>query len=161
MNVSYAQDVQSSSGASQVEYELAYPGILPDSPLYFLKAIRDRLVSILINDTLKKAQFDILTSDKRVNASWYLVINGKTSLAVETFSKSNNYFSEGIGVAAQSKQMGKDTGILLHNMRLSVKKHQEVLKKIQEKLPGNLRLALAEEEKRLLDFEKSVDLLSK
>lgn len=162
-NLSYAQETQSTGSAvEQINYELAYPGILPDSPLYFLKAIRDRLISILINDSLKKAEFDLLTSDKKANAAWYLASKGgKTSLVVDTFSKSNNYFSEGIGMAQESKRMGRDVSMVLQNMRQAVEKHQEVLKKLQEKLPISVGQQLLAEEKRLSDFEKSVKELSK
>ena len=40
-----------------VKYELPYPGILPDNPLYFLKQIRDWIMERLITDPLKKIEF--------------------------------------------------------------------------------------------------------
>src|ERR1700704_2037322 len=38
-----------------VDYTLPYPGLLPDSPLYFLKTFRDRLISFFISSPIKKA----------------------------------------------------------------------------------------------------------
>ena len=49
-------------------YLLPYPGMLPDNPLYMLKAMRDRVINFLIADSQKKAEFYLLQSDKRLNA---------------------------------------------------------------------------------------------
>ncbi len=54
-----------SSSKKTIEYALPYPGLLPDSPLYILKAIRDRIIEVLISDTMKKANFELLAADKR------------------------------------------------------------------------------------------------
>ena len=40
-----------------VLYELPYPGILPGSPLYILKVIRDKIIETLTQDSLKKSNF--------------------------------------------------------------------------------------------------------
>ena len=39
----------------KVLYNLPYPGLTPDNPLYFIKAVRDRIIDISTRDTLKKA----------------------------------------------------------------------------------------------------------
>src|SRR3989344_6985739 len=57
------------SATDQVEeYTLPYPGILPDNLLYPIKVFRDRIVSFLISDPLKKAEFNLLQADKRLQA---------------------------------------------------------------------------------------------
>src|SRR5258708_61565 len=56
----------------EIQYELPYPGILPDNPLYFLKTFRDTIVLFLISEPWKKADFDLQQADKLVNASIYL-----------------------------------------------------------------------------------------
>ena len=92
---SYAQTpVASPSPSPIIDYPLPYPGILPDNPLYLMKALRDRVVSIVISDPLKKAQFDLLMADVRLNAAQYLFAKGeeKYSLAETTISKGENYF---------------------------------------------------------------------
>src|SRR5260221_7243175 len=76
--VAFAQELMVSPTATSsptptvVQYDLPYPGILPDNPLYTLKVIRDEVVSFFISDPLKKASFDILQADKRIGASLYL-----------------------------------------------------------------------------------------
>lgn len=49
----------------KVVYNLPYPGILPDNPLYFIKAIRDQFLILGTRDNIKKAQLYLLYSDKR------------------------------------------------------------------------------------------------
>ena len=36
--------------SQRVNYELPYPGMLPDNPFYFLKVLRDGIVKLLINE---------------------------------------------------------------------------------------------------------------
>ncbi|PIZ98613.1 MAG: hypothetical protein COX78_02915, partial [Candidatus Levybacteria bacterium CG_4_10_14_0_2_um_filter_35_8] len=59
--------------ATMDNYELPYPGLLPDHPLYFLKMTRDKIIGFFISDPIKKAEFDILQSDKRLSAGVYLL----------------------------------------------------------------------------------------
>src|SRR3989344_1770388 len=73
-----------------VDYDLPYPGLLPDHPLYFLKMMRDSAIGFLISDPLKKAEFDLLQADKRLNSGLYLLHNDKdknAELAQSTISK--------------------------------------------------------------------------
>ena len=56
----------------KVIYNLPYPGLLPDSPLYITKVIRDKITDFLTRDNLKKAELYLLYSDKRVSMSLVL-----------------------------------------------------------------------------------------
>ena len=99
LNKSFAQGemvLKEATGSSEtvsknkdIEYTLPYPGILPDSPLYFLKTARDKIVSFLISDPLKKAEFNLLAADKRLNSGIFLFNKGKEKykLALSTISK--------------------------------------------------------------------------
>lgn len=144
---------------TKTEYNLPYPGILPDNPLYFLKALRDKIVSVLVSDPLKKAQFNLLTSDKRINASLMLVNKGKGKLAIDTLSKSNNYFHTAVSSADTAKRAGQNIDIVLHNLENSIIKHQEVLSMIQKKAGREFSGQLQSEKARMLEFEKSVNRL--
>lgn len=48
-----------------VEYELPFAGVLPDSPLYYLKTVRDNFWLFFTRDNMKKAEVLILFSDKK------------------------------------------------------------------------------------------------
>ena len=134
-----------------VEYELPYPGILPDNPLYFLKVARDRIVGLLISDPLKKAEFDLLQADKRLNTGVYLFKKDKNkqALAFSTISKGENYFEEAIAKVKEAKQQKMETNDVLRRLWDSSRKHEEVLKS----------LGFASLQKRTADFEKQVESL--
>ena len=155
-----AQDTtQTSTVAAKVEYVLAYPGILPDNPLYFLKAARDKLVSFLISDLTKKAEFNLLTSDKRINAAFALSTRGKEALAVSTLSKSNNYLEQVVSSVASAKNSGRDVDIVLHNLKNAIKKHKDVTVAIKSKIDKKLSPQLQKEIQRLENFGRAVDQL--
>src|SRR3989338_11604911 len=141
------------------EYPLPYPGILPDNPLHFLKALRDRIILMLISDPIKEAEFNLLTSDKRIYAAQLLADRGKDDLSVSTLSKSNNYFYNAISSVSEAKRMGKRVDVVLNSMKKSIVKHQEVLSMIRKVVSSDFSNQLQIEEKRMLNFEKSVDNL--
>ena len=151
-----AEIATQSSTPTEINYELPYPGILPDSPLYFIKTLRDRIISILINDQFKRAEFELLTSDKRLAASLALANKGKDALAVTTFSKSNNYFKQAIDSTLKAKEMGKNIDSLRANLPSALKKHEDVLKSITTKLDSQYKNQLDEEKRRLGVYEKLV-----
>lgn len=146
----FAQEV-SPTPTPKVDYQLPYPGILPDSPLYFIKAARDRIVKFLISDPLKKGEYNLLQADKRLNSGVYLFKKGKSKyeLTQSTISKGENYFGQALEKAREAKRQGKDAADLLRRLKESSRKHQEVLR----------TLRLSSELQRALAFEKEVDIL--
>lgn len=129
------------------EYTLPYPGILPDSPFYFLKVTRDRVVSFLIADPLKKAEFNLLQADKRLVAGQYLIEKKNFTLAESTLSKGLNYFEESLIVLKDAQKAGRDIKPLHERLTLSIDKHNQ----LYESFSGS----------GSADFKKQMDLLSK
>jgi hypothetical protein len=155
----YAQSgssVASSSSKQKVniEYELPYPGLLPDSPLYFLRAIRDKLVSLLISDSLKKAEFNLLQADKRLNAGIYLLNKGKDSLALSTVSKAENYFEQALGELKEAKTQGQNISAMQGNLRNALEKHKQELGNLIKKANANFKTSFEKEQERLSIFEE-------
>lgn len=155
----FSVNAEEVSSQSRVDYALPYPGLLPDSPFYFLRATRDRVVSLLISDSYKKTEFDLLQADKRLSAGIYLVNKGKYALAQSAISKGENYFEEALVEIKNVK--GQNNADLLNRLHLSALKHQQVLNDISVNTNGNLKKDFAEEERRAEGFEKKVkELLS-
>lgn len=143
----------------QEDYQLPYAGILPDNPLYILKTARDRIISFLISDSVKKAEFNLLQADKRLQSGLQLFERGKEELAEETISKGENYFEEGLKEIEKGKKEGRDVNFLIEKATRSVKKHREVaegLEKKAQKKKEQFRILL----KRIAHFEKTVNMLS-
>jgi hypothetical protein len=70
-----------SSTPQPVNYTLPYPGILPDHPLYFVKQLRDTVLSLLISNPVRKVKFYILMADKHLSMGVVLKEKGKPELA--------------------------------------------------------------------------------
>lgn len=143
-----------------VEYQLPYPGLLPDNPLYFLKTARDRIISFLISDPLKKAEFDFLQSDKRLAAGYDLFQKkGEEKLIISTISKGDNYFELGIKEVREAKNQGIKVTDIVDKMHTSLIKHQEILKVIKKKISAGNKNNIKILEQRVGNFEKEVSSL--
>jgi len=128
----------------KIEYPLAYPGILPDSVLYPIKMIRDRLLLFLTADPLKKTEIMLLFADKRLGAAKALIDGGKTELGVTTASKGEKYLLQAVNQAIQAKKEGKDTQGLKEKLGNACLKHNEVIAELISKTIDNNRQSLEE-----------------
>jgi hypothetical protein len=129
----------------KVEYNLPYPGILPDNPLYGFKALRDRFVELTTRDHMKKANLYLLYSDKRAGAAVMLAQKGKSQLAATTFAKGEKYFAQIPGILKTSKSQGVGaTSEFIQQLKLSNAKHHELLDQLLADVPQGDRGGLQE-----------------
>jgi len=157
---SFAQDIVLSPTPTpaivNIQYDLPYPGLSPDNPLYFLKAIRDNLLGLFISDPVKKADYDLLMADKRLVSSQTLINENKDDLAITTLSKSGNYFYQAIQSAQSAKKQGENADPTIDRLLIASEKHQQVILEMEQKTSGetkeNLDLLLG----RVKGFEQSV-----
>ena len=154
-----AQQISTSTASLNVDYTLPWTGILPDNPLYFLKALRDNAYSFLITDPLKKSEYDLLMADKRLGAAEILVNEGKVNLAITTLSKSGNYFYLAIQQATLAKKQGKNADEIISKLVTASLKHQQVIFGMEEKTRGAARLVLQVSQQRAGDFQKMAEEL--
>ena len=117
-----------------VEYEMPYPGLLPDNPFYIMKTTRDQLIGLLITDEAKKAEFALLQADKRFQAGYMLFQKDekKKDLAFTTISKSHNYLHNAI--TSTEKSHKDKTAVTDTDQRIikSIRKQQELLRNVQK-----------------------------
>ena len=154
-----ATDSATMATPTPAPYLLPYPGILPDHPLWFVKAARDTLIGFLIADPLKKAEFNLLQSDKRISAGEALLKKGKTEPGVSTISKAENYFEKSVKATEEAKGSGKDVSGFLIRLSEAAQKHQEVILSLEETKDGVVRETLARERGRVEEQGKRVDSL--
>lgn len=123
-----ATPVVAEGGAEVVQYDLPYPGLLPDSPLYVLKQVRDWVLEKLITDPLKKTEFYILQADKRLVMGQMLDGAGNKILGEQTISKGEKYMYKAVQLALSLKTNGKEIppSIVAH-LENAIAKHIEVL----------------------------------
>lgn len=116
------------SPAATINYELPYPGMLPDNPLYFLKQIRDWVLDKLIVDPVKKAEFYILQGDKRIAMGVMLDASGKATLGEQVISKGEKYMNNAVQLLLTLKSQGKDVpAYIVDHLSTALAKHAEVL----------------------------------
>lgn len=129
----------------KVIYNLPYPGLLPDSPLYFTKIIRDKITDFLTRDDLKKAQLYLLYSDKRISMSLVLASKGKSQLAIDTFVKGEKYFLKIPALLSSAKkQGGQAPSSFVETLKLSNAKHKELIEELIKILPQGLNEPLTQ-----------------
>lgn len=132
--ISYSQTISLSD--RKVIYELPFPGILPDNPIYPIKMVRDRLLDIMTRDNMKKAELFFLYSDKRVAMAITLANTGKAKLAVSTLTKAEKYFEKIPNLLKNAKEQGvAPAENLLYKLKLSNDKHREIIDDIAKQIP--------------------------
>lgn len=130
---------------AKIKYDLAFPGILPDHPLYKLKVLRDKLAAALISDPLKKIEYFLLQTDKGLLASAMLVDKKNIKLAHETALKAENNYT--LLTQELYKLPRKPNEAFFEKLKTASLKHQEVLDSIIKRV--------SKEEKKT--FEAVVD----
>lgn len=148
----------------RVNYELPFPGMLPDNPLYILKVVRDGIVKLLINDDLKMARFSLLNAEKRMFSMKLLVDKNKDKLAIETMSKGNNYLNDSIAaIVRYQKSHPKSIDIkpFLSQLDTSVRKLSEIQHDSEQSIDSNLKKQFTYETTRTSSIGQTVKKLLK
>lgn len=134
--------VMESSGATvvttdqKVIYDLPYPGVLSDNPLYFVKIVRDRITEFLTRDNLKKAQLYLLYSDKRAAMAVAMAQKGKNSQAIDALSRAEKYFLKIAPLLKEAKKQGSSPdSSFVETLKLSNSKHRELVAELMKTLP--------------------------
>lgn len=150
----FSFSTQTAKAIEKVAYELPYPGILPDHPLYIMKIARDRVLEYTTRDPVKKAQLYLLLSDKRVAMSLALIQKGKIKPAISTLSKGEKYFLQiPVLVKTAEKQGSAVSADFIQQLKLSNQKHREVGERLLKQLPqGEL-----ESLQQVLDLNKEIE----
>lgn len=117
----------------KIEYDIPYAGkVAPDSALWTLKALRDKLWLVSTRDSLKKAEIALLFSDKRLVASKDLFESKKPDIALSTLSKGEKYLEIAMKYEEEARNKGVDTTAFLTKLATASLKHRQV---IDEMLP--------------------------
>lgn len=114
-----------------IDYYLPAPGpILPDHPLWKIKALRDRLWLIITTDRDKKADLYLLFGDKRLAAAKILYEKGMFNLGFSTLSKGELYLKQASEEEDNLRKRGVDTVDLATRIVKASYKHRQIIKQI-------------------------------
>lgn len=131
-----AGEKEDTATPTPVPYDLSYPGLLPDHPLYPLKMVRDNLMTMLIGKPLDKASFLLLQSDKHVLASKLLLQKNDIELAYESFVNAQKYFDEAVSCVREAKKEGMSTHDAINKLQTASKKHHQIVHEMKSELNG-------------------------
>lgn len=120
----------------KILYQLPYPGLLPDHPLYFIKDIRDQILDFATREPLKKAELYLHLSDKKVAMSLALARKGKYARSREIYRSAEDMFSQIPKILTQSKDQGvSPTSAFTTKLKLSNTKHREIGEILLKEVP--------------------------
>lgn len=154
-----AHEASIAATVKPVEYALPYPGMLPGSPLYFFKSMRDNLMRFFISDPLKKAEFELLQADKALSASLALFEQGETTRASASLHESLSNFEKAIKQTEEAKKEGIAVSDFVARMTLAGRKHEEVIIKLSQVDTGKNAALFAQTLTKIHELEKKVTTL--
>lgn len=106
------------------EYSLPYPEMLPDSPFYKLKLLRDKLILAFISDSTKKIEFYLFQADKQTAMVPILIAQNKKDLATKIALRAEDNITQ-ITYVYKSKG-SRPTENFYKKLESAIQKHQEV-----------------------------------
>lgn len=119
-----------------IDYQLAFPGsVLPDSPLWPVKALRDKVWLWVTTSHTRKAELLLLFSDKRLGSAKVLFGKGSHSLALSTLTKAEKYLEEASRQEEINRKEGLETADFLERIAIASLKHYQVMQDILETTP--------------------------
>ena len=150
------------SKAPEINYHLPYSGnVLPDSPLWPLKALRDKVWIGVTTSHLRRAELALLFSDKRLVMTQKLFEKGEPDIAISTLTKGEMYFPIAVEEEKIARSQGVDTSIFLSKLALSALKHREVAEDLIQLAPEDIRPLIIKAENYAKDtYELAKDLLN-
>ena len=111
-----------------IEYYFPYPGrILPDHPLWSIKAARDQAWLFITPKSERKAELNLLFANKRLVSSKILFEKNKPELAYSTLVKAESYLQDSYSEEKIARENGVDTKSFLYNLSLASLKHREII----------------------------------
>ncbi len=144
----------------KVEYTLPYPGIGPDHPLFTVKKLRDWLILKLIVDPLRKTEFYLLQSDKRLGMAKSLVEKGKLGPAQLMFSQEVSYMEKAVREAEFAKSSGKQVpGHILDRLERSMATHIQVLQQLIRAVTGEIQTEITKKLSAMQTLERDIEKL--
>lgn len=145
--------VENQSKKIEIMYVMPFPGrILPDSPFWPAKALRDRVWMTVTTNPMKKAELSLLFADKRLIASYELFKINKPLLALTTLTKAEKYLEASSVIEKKERQKGLDTKSFLFTLATASLKHREIIEGMLSIVPDDIKPEVIKSE----DYSRNV-----
>lgn len=131
------------AGAAQAQtHDLPDPGMLPDSPVYFLKSMSEGIGTFFTFGDAAKAERFLELSEKRLAEARALADRGKPEAAERAIERYEEQLERALLRAEEARAKGQDTDEVLARMSKATLRHQAVLAEVHEKVPEQARPAI-------------------
>lgn len=125
---------------SVIDYYLPYPGrVLPDNPLWTLKALRDKLWLLTNTVPTREAELNLLFADKRMAMAVLLFEKGNADLGLGTLTKAEKYLEQASRLTQENRSNGYDVTEFLFKLADASLKHYELIEYILKIAPEEAR----------------------
>ena len=115
--------------------DLPSPGLLPDSPFYFLKTWKEAIQNFFTFGAKNKAEQFLHLADVRLAEYQKMIEKGKTEIAEKTLAKYEKQLNQALQKIEELKNKGEDTKNISQELEDTANKHIEVLQRNLEKAP--------------------------
>lgn len=136
------------SAAQTIQYDLAFPGILPDNFLYKVKVFRDKIQLVMTTDSTKRIELLLKNADKGILATAMLVDKKEYNIAKETALKAENNMT--LLTPEISRLEEPIDQSLINKLKTASLKHQEVLTSLLVRVPQDTQIVFSQ----VIDFSK-------
>lgn len=122
--------------------DLPEPGLLPDSPFYFVKSWSEGIGTFFTFGDVAKAERFLNLAEKRLAEADALVAKGKPGVAEGAIRRYQEHLGRALSKAEEAKTKGLDTDEVLAKVAEATLKHQAVLAGVYEKVPAQAKSAI-------------------
>lgn len=142
--------------------DLPKPGILPDSPFYFLKSWSEAIGTFFTFGDVAKAGRYLSLSEKRLAEAKALVEKGKPEVAERAIGRYQEQLNQALTKAEEAKTKGLDTDEVLVRVSEATLKHEAVLADVLENVPEQAQEAIKKAmEASMRGHEEAIEAISK
>ena len=145
------------------ETDLPSPGLLPDSPFYFLETITEAIGTFFTFGDLKKAERYAALAAERLAEAQAVVEKGKPEFVEKTMARYENQLNNSIDHAERAQTKGQNTEKVMEvitKVGKATSVHLEVLAEVYEKVPEQAKPAIESAMKvSVKGHEKAVEAL--
>ena len=141
-SISYSFKAQTSESSvlgiatPEINYQMPFEGnVLPDSPLWVLKAARDRIWFFITASPSRKAELALLFSDKRLMSAKVLFERKKPDIAISTLTKGEKYLEVAVAEEEAARSRSYDTSAFLARLAVASLKHRQVIESLMPLVP--------------------------
>ena len=151
------------SGTSQAQAnDLPQPGMLPDSPFYFMKSFFEGIGTFFAFNDLAKAERFLNLAETRLAEAKALAEKGKSQLAERSVERYQEQINRALSRAEQARTKGLDIDEVMAKVSEATLRHQAVLADVYQKVPEQAQPAIQRAmEASMRGYEEALRAVSK